>query len=488
MSVQVFLQGYLRGIDEFLLSAAHESEMSAAGASGELLLSGRSRWVTLLSEILPRALLLELDLPKILLGSSGGGQFLVVLPTEALARAEELLTAAAAGIRNLSGEMLQLDWAATENLGDWSVVRKRLAEEMARNQRLTAADAAGDLFEPFPPRELADTQGYFSRQLGAALQQAPAAGWSPVEPATVLVNSGVYTWPLGGSPEAIPLARHAAPGEDDETPASVELLARRAQGRRIWGVLRGDVDQFATRLRRLQTIEEHVQLSTLYKRFFAGELELACSMPEFWRKVTILHVGAGSFAVYGSWDALVLLAREIQRLFHRFNEENLKEIPGTAGKTISMALSLAPSVDAQIAEVYLDASQRLEIAKASGVDCFHLFGHTVEWRHLSPAAELQDSLGRLVRDFGGSAQLLGDLIRFYKLPGASSGKSVDDRFDQPWRYHRRLSLLGGGARDREFQKLRTKLVGQLIGRSAAQARLRPAGRVALEWAKLMAEA
>src|SRR5882762_1242011 len=87
---------------------------------------------------------------------------------------------------------------------------------------------------------------------------------------------------------------------------------------------------------------EHVQVSVLYKQFFAGELEVLCSMPEFWRKVTILYSGGDDFAVYGSWDALILLAREIQRLFHRFTEENLKDFPGPEAKTISMGLALAP--------------------------------------------------------------------------------------------------------------------------------------------------
>ena len=69
----------------------------------------------------------------------------------------------------------------------------------------------------------------------------------------------------------------------------------RAQGRPLWGVLRGDVDHFVVRLRRVQTIEEHVQVSVLYKQFFAGELEVLCSMPEFWRKVTILYSGGDDF-------------------------------------------------------------------------------------------------------------------------------------------------------------------------------------------------
>ena len=69
-----------------------------------------------------------------LLGSSGGEQFLVVLPEEVRTQAEEFLVAARAGIRELSQNRLELFWAITENLGDWTVVRKRLNEEFQRKQ------------------------------------------------------------------------------------------------------------------------------------------------------------------------------------------------------------------------------------------------------------------------------------------------------------------------------------------------------------------
>ena len=183
-------------------------------------------------------------------------------------------------------------------------------------------------------------------------------------------GEGKYSWPLTSnlSPDGIMVARHAAPSDDGKSLAPVQTLARRGQGRSIWGVLRGDVDNFGLRLRRIHSIEEHVPLSVLYKQFFAGELEVLCSMPEFWRKVTILYSGGDDFAVYGSWDALLLLSREVQRLFHRFTEENLKDFPGPEGKTISMAVALAPEMHYPINAVYQDAGRNLELAKAADKD------------------------------------------------------------------------------------------------------------------------
>src|SRR6266540_73990 len=116
MSEQILLQGKILGIEEYLLSRA----LGSGRNSGEELLAGRSQWITLLSEVLPRALLAELGLARILLGSSGGGQFLLVLPDEFIPAADTFLKAAAAQIGELSGGVVKMIWASTDNLGDWA--------------------------------------------------------------------------------------------------------------------------------------------------------------------------------------------------------------------------------------------------------------------------------------------------------------------------------------------------------------------------------
>src|SRR3974390_229037 len=126
MSVQIFLEGKLLGIDEFLLAR------TGAEQDPDHVFLGRSHWISLLSEALPRALLAELGLAKILLGSSGGGGFLLVLPEESRGDAEKFLESAAAEIAALSADALKLVWSITENLGDWSDVRRRLHEGLDR--------------------------------------------------------------------------------------------------------------------------------------------------------------------------------------------------------------------------------------------------------------------------------------------------------------------------------------------------------------------
>jgi CRISPR-associated protein Csm1 len=471
MSVQILLQGKILETEEFLL----------AGDPEETLFTGRLRWLSLLSEILPRALIAELGLSKMLLGSSGGEQFLIVLPQEVRPRAEDFLSAAREGIHQLSQGRLELQWAITENLGDWSVVRKRINEEFRR--KLDTPLGTTGFTAPMAALEIADPKSYFE-ELGRSLRDVTSVGWSPESPAMISAGSGKHTWTIGSSPDSVPLARHTALTDDGRESATTAVLASRARGRLVWGVLRGDVDSFAIRLRRLHTIEEHVQLSMLYKHFFAGEVEVLCSLPEFWRKVNLLHTGGDDFAVYGAWDTLIGFARELQRLFHRFTEEHLKDFPGPEGKTISMALALAPEPGTPLSSVYERAGDKLDIAKSADKDCFFLLGRTLEWKQLSDASDLKDELTAMVEQFDIAPQYIRDLCGIYRETKRAPGAK---RVERPWRFHRRLYRILGSSRARDFQKARASLIADLVGKNPVNLKLRPSGRVALEWARLSTE-
>ncbi len=486
MSIQIFLVGKLHGVPSFLGSKVATGDRALA----DRVFAGRCAWAGLLVEVLPRALLAEFKLHKMLLGASGGGQFLLVLPKETEQQAGEFLAAAAADIAALSGSRLKLTWAATENLGDWSVVRRRLKDGTFF---LTSTPAAGrdlDWFSPGHANAIEDHLEYFSDTLGAGLIEQRIVGWSPHSPGRILTGEGKHSWTLGSEPDQILLTRHAALSDDGHMAAATETLAGRAEGRMEWGVLRGVVDNLGVRFRKAQSIEEHVQLSVLYKQFFAGELEVLGSMPEFWRKVTILHAGADEFAAFGSWDALIQLARELQRLFRLFSDQSLKDFPGGEGKTVSMALALARSPRDPLTEIYNQAGSMLEEARCSWRDCFALFGRVLEWRQLSGAADLKDTMVRVAREFGGSTQFLRELSAFYRenVFSPSVSRRREGELEKPWRLHRRVLRVLPTTRDREMERLRNSLIVELVGKNASQVKLRPAGRVALEWARLLTEA
>src|ERR1700731_3704324 len=187
MSVQILLQGKILGVEEFL----------PAGAPEEPLFAGRLRWLNLLSEVLPRALIAELGLSKMLLGSSGGEQFLVVLPQEVRPQAEQFLTAARAQMREWSQGHLDLHWAITENLGDWTVVRKRLNEQFQQGENTPLA--AGGFVSNYEAPE--QDPAYFE-ELGRDLRDAISVSWGPESPAKVSAGKGKHTWSIGSSPDS----------------------------------------------------------------------------------------------------------------------------------------------------------------------------------------------------------------------------------------------------------------------------------------------
>src|SRR4051794_29956296 len=118
MSAQILLQGRLLGTEEFLLSAPADKDNRAFEA--------RLWWIALLGEVLPRALLADLQLSPLMLGSSGAARFLVILPdTERADAAAAFLKRANDALESITKGLLRIAWSATENLGDWTVVRKR---------------------------------------------------------------------------------------------------------------------------------------------------------------------------------------------------------------------------------------------------------------------------------------------------------------------------------------------------------------------------
>jgi CRISPR-associated protein Csm1 len=87
---------------------------------------------------------------------------------------------------------------------------------------------------------------------------------------------------------------------------------------------------------------------------------------------------------------------------------------------------------------------------------------------------------------------LGELGAFYRetdrvLPARSSRRLLETQ-QRPWRLHRRLNrVLDGPERNREFEKARQAVLAAFLTRGQAQLKLKPSGRVALEWARMTEE-
>jgi CRISPR-associated protein Csm1 len=475
------MQGRLVGTEDFLLSAPADRDNRAFEA--------RLIWINLLGEVLPRALLASLQLPPLLLGSSGGGRFLAILPDQERAGlAAQFLARANTALDAITSGRVRIVWSATENLGDWTVVRKRLSEGL--HASLRPAVSAEGFFDPIPaPVSAVD-------RIPRNLRDTAAVAYSFDFPALIAVpegdaNSATMRWDLGGhaSTASISMARHAA--RNGDIPATPKELALRSSGAKLWGILRGEIDDYGTRIRRASSVEEHVSLSMTYQQFLAGEIELLCSHADYFRRITVLEAGSADFALFGSWDALAGFARQMERVFARFAEENLKDLPGGEAKTMTMALTLAEPAT-PLARVWEASTRDLAVAKSSDKDCFYILDHVLEWKQWKDAAELKDALVQLNEEFHGGQHFLAQLRNLYRKvespdpDGTSSTGSNDERLMvRAARFQRRFSGVAN-RREREFHKLRANLMKEMTGRkSRGKLRLKPEGLVALEWARLL---
>lgn len=486
MSLQVFLQAQLLGAENFLAShSPHQLD-------GTKDLSGRCAWLSLLCEVLPRALLAELKLSRMLLGSSSAEQFLLVLPEEEIPRANDFLQRVGDQVAGLSNNVLRLVWASTENLGAWPVARKRLDDALATKTEAPLFQTDSRAFFASLEKSLpAEADSYFVA-FAERMPSASAVGWSSEDPARLTWDEGQHIWPLkeqsGIDDDAILFPRRFAMDDAGSHLASLHELSERAEGAPRWGILRGDVDHFNVRLRAANSIEEHIHLSVLFKEFFAGELSLLCALPDFWRKVSILYRGGDDFAVLGTWDALILLARELQRLFEKFSEHNLQTASGVEGKSVTMALAVAPDRETPPGAVLEEAGVLLREAKATEAGSFHLFGWTLEWKRLADAETLKTDLVRLVHDFGYGPDTINAVASIYRetfsLRATRRNKPV--RVDKPWRAYMRLKQVLPEGRTREIRNLINAVTANLVGKYTPAYKLRPSSRVGLEWARLAA--
>ena len=478
MSAQILVQGRLVGTEDFLLAAPADRDNRAFEA--------RLTWLNLLGEVLPRALLASLKLPPLLLGSSGGGRFLAILPDRERADlASAFLTRANEVLQEATGGRVRIAWSATENLGDWTVVRKRLSEGL--RESLRPAVTAPGFFEPTAAPLAA------SDPIPRGLRDAASVAFSFDFPALIAVPEGDASatelrWDLAGhaSTASISMARHAARnGDISATPKEVAL---RSSGAKLWGILRGEIDDYGLRIRRAHSVEEHVSLSMLYRQFLAGEIELLCSHADYFRRVTVLEAGSADFALFGSWDALAGFARELERVFARFAQENLKDLAGAEAKTITMALALAEPAT-PLARVWDASTRDLAVAKSIDKDCFYILGRVLEWKQWKDAAELKEALVQLNEEFRGSRHFLAQLRNLYRKVESPDPEGTDDErlMARATRFQRRFSGVAN-RREREFHKLRAHLMKEMMGRKTrGKLRLKPEGLVALEWARLLEE-
>lgn len=461
MSLQVFFQGQFQGVAPFLSGAAADSDFVS-----------RSLWIALLTEITPKAFLAARGLSPLLAGFAGGGRFLLVTPEQETDAAEAHFAGVRDAVRTATGGVLEFHWARTENLGEWPHAAKRLRDGLRQSCNTPLAAWGDSAFRDVgTPTGPAPWEGLSDR-----LAATGEAGWNAASPGSVSPDEPQHRWPLTSFGLAV------------ETVTTKEL-ARRANGRRAWGVLRCDVDRSRARLNQTGASEEYLFLSVLYKGLVAGELRRILELPAHQHRVTVLYSGGDDFAVAGAWDALLSVAVEFQRVFALFAAE-LPGGTGSGGDTISAAMTLAGPAE-PVASVWTRNAEALDAVKSSGGNAFSLFDRVLDWPAWKEAVSLKTRIRKLRDQHRCPPEVFAELSDFYAERGAADqlaslrSRRRERAVDRPWRFQRRLRRLAGDRTGSDFERQWRAFLGELMGRGSAQSRqLRPAGKVALDWANL----
>ena len=201
-----------------------------------------------------------------LLGSSGGEQFLVVLPEEVRAIADEFFVAARRRYERLSRRHLDIIGPSLKisAIGRWSASASTMSCCGSKERPWRAGDptviagplARSGLFRATRRTASACELGRMESRFSRETQRLARAN-----------TPGAVGHIAGCDSAGTSYRSHRRCHDSVAEPA---ILGRRAEGGAVWGVLRGDVDNFGIRIRRLQTIEEHVQLSVHVQAVFRG--------------------------------------------------------------------------------------------------------------------------------------------------------------------------------------------------------------------------
>ena len=312
MSAQILLQGRLRGTEDFLLAAPADRDNRAFEA--------RSMWLVLIGEAVPRALLAELQLPPLMLGSSGGDRFVVILPDQARAEAAGQFLDRVS--QNTERNQRRQSEYRLERDGESGRLDDRPQAPAGRHAGGQPSARSGAWVFRCLSRRRAPAQDRIPRDL----RDVAAIGWSFDFPALIAAEGGEYRWDVG-SDAAIPVTRHGA--RNGEAFATTKELARRATGR----------DSGACCAARSTTTKRACAACRAWKSTCISRCSTSSSSRArsscCARRANISSASPcfirGGVGLRGlrAWDALAGFARELERVFSRFAA---RESEGLAGR------------------------------------------------------------------------------------------------------------------------------------------------------------
>lgn len=267
---------------------------------------------------------------------------------------------------------------------------------------------------------------------------------------------------------------------------TLDEMAKSASGLKLWGILRGDVDNlgeiFRIGLGGKRSISRIASLSMELVQFFSIELQRI--IDEF-DNVACIYSGGDDFLLIGRWDKLPEVAEKICDGFSSYCGHN-------PSFTVSMAAVISPDVKYPVYRVAVEAGECLETAKGytrkvRGRDdtyeetakaAFYLFSQPVGWEEMQAIVDIKDHLVTALE------QDVSRHLLFVLQRAAEEEKLYKEEwgYTPVWRVFYSLTRLAGSARQGAAKEACAWLLEHVVGKDN---RLHPFLLLATRWAEFL---
>lgn len=441
----ILINGNLSGIQDFIFDV--ESKKAAQK------LKGKSFFVQLLTDVISKYLIENLDLKSANLLYNGGGNFFILAPAYQEQRINQYFSVIFRILKELNIYLaFGISKISLKDFSDFSSVFSRVTESSKKNKFEKFRDLKHDeLFEPFNQKlkeddkyvelteELVRSTNYFIKnyQLNSkvSLYQKTFTDLNKsidfyiekevISSEAIVFNKTDFSKNYKGFRFAVkdlPLWNETnkkvflennkshndkydvASDENKIHLGSIISFERLAQmayfetGTQKLGVLKMDVDNLGklfsdglpTDLRSISRISS---LSRNIKWFFEGYMNTLLSLPVFKDKLYVVFSGGDDFFVVGAWNSVFEFALKIRQEFDEF-------VCHHPGITISAALIVVDekypvSRFAQIAEDRLHAAKYDSPEKNS----INVFDTVISWKDFIEAKNLKNKLVELIKNY-----------------------------------------------------------------------------------------
>ena len=430
----------LSGIQDFLYAIPPEHALKN--------LKGRSAYIQLLSESIARYILSRYNLPVINILFIGGGNFYLLLPTQA-----DDMAQLKKEVADFLFEKEKIDvFPAIESvllspvdflqgkLGEkWFEVNKKVAIEKRRKNKFVFAD---EVKSSSFLNSLEGSRNDNSHKYEKIAKQIPNADWLYLGTSTsdgikIIDTIWSFTKEKDENKNGFSinkyikidknckghyrLANHTASDEVEQRAATLEDLANRCDaGKKTWGVIRADVDHLGKIFREglnedtedteeanLISISRITTLSNMFSIFFSSHLQSILQKEEYREKTVIVYSGGDDLFIIGAWDILVDLMYDIRTDFQKFTFRN--------DITFSAAIYIAPSAKFPVIEAAKEAGRMLKKAKDAGRNriCF-IDDKPLTWGELDEIRDVKQQILSWIDKPSDSSGEARSLIRILK--------------------------------------------------------------------------